>query len=143
MIIYNQGSLNNYNILHRTTLSYIVNYKYYNQGALNNYNILHRTTLSYIVNNNYHNQGSLNNYNSVYVKSLSGAINDLYYNKMFFNGISNGGLLYQVDKSLFYNSVCISGALLFSTNFDNFDNTDPFYIKKILLVVMLVNYVCI
>ena len=26
--------------------------------------------------------------------------------------------------------MCISGALLFSTNFDNFDNTDPFYIKK-------------
>jgi len=31
---------------------------------------------------------------------------------------------------LFYDSVCISGALLFSTTFNNFDNTDPFYIKK-------------
>ena len=42
---------------------------------------------------------------------------------MFFSGISNGGLLYQVDKSLFYNSVCISGALFFgnSTNPDNND----------------------
>ena len=66
--------------------------------------------------------------NSVYVKSLSGAINDLYYNKMFFNSISNGGVLYQVDKSLFYNSVCISGALLFSTTFENIDNTDQIYI---------------
>ena len=26
--------------------------------------------------------------------------------------------------------IIISGALLFSTTFDNFDNTDPFYIKK-------------
>ena len=65
---------------------------------------------------------------NAYLISLSGKINDLYYNKIPYSSITNNGALYQVDKSLFYNNVCISGALLFSTTFDNFDNTDPFYI---------------
>jgi hypothetical protein len=117
-------------------LSSALNTIYYNQGKLNNYNILYTTTLSSALNTNYYNQGKLNNYNTLYITTLSSALNNLYYNNNPFNGIKNNGALYQVDKSLFYNSVCISGALLFSTTFDNFDNTDPFYIKIILLVEM-------
>ena len=98
----------------------------------------HVLRLSGKINKNYYYQGSINNFFKLYYhiirkcqcifNILSGKINDLYYNKMFFNGISNGGVLYQVGALLFYNSVCISGALLFSNTFNNFDNTDPFYI---------------
>ena len=39
-------------------------------------------------------------------------------------------IFYQVGTSLFSNSVCIADALLFATSLNNFDNADPFYIKK-------------
>ena len=38
--------------------------------------------------------------------------------------------------------MCISGALLFATNFDNFDNTDPFYIKKNIVVGNVTELAC-
>ena len=52
--------LNTYSV----SLSGIVNNNYYcHQDSLNNYKILHRTTLSSALNTNYYNQGSLNNCN--------------------------------------------------------------------------------
>ena len=67
---------------------------------------------------------------NAYLISLSGRINDLYYNNNAFYGITNNSTLNQIGKSLFYNSICLSGALLFASSFNNFDNTDPIYIKR-------------
>jgi hypothetical protein len=67
---------------------------------------------------------------NAYLIFLSGRINDLYYNKTSFNSITNNGLLSLIGTSLFYNSICLSGALLFASLFNNFDKTDPIYIKR-------------
>jgi hypothetical protein len=149
-----QGSKNYYFSTYLNSLSdYVLslsgrfqNY-YIEQKAKNNYLSTYLLSISdYVlslsgrIHNNYYYQNSINiffNYITTlsgnvnaYLTSLFGKINDLYYNKILYSSITNNGALYQVDKSLFYNGVCISGALLFATNFDNFDNTDLFYKKK-------------
>ena len=87
-------------------------------------------SLSGRIKNYYFEQGAKNSYFSTYLLSLSGKLNNLYYTNVF-NGITNNSSLYQVGASIFYNSVCVSGALFFgnSTNPDN-NNTDSMYIKR-------------
>ena len=78
----------------------------------------------------YYELSDKNYYYGIYLNSLSGKLKNLYYTNVF-NGITNNSSLYQVGASLFYNSVCISGALWFgnSTNPDNND-TDSMYLKR-------------